>query len=740
MNLKKIKIFMISLLFIFLVACTNIGEADRDLGIPLTEDKFLSRTTIAAEFHSSFVILPDGTLWAWGENGSGQLGDGTTEERLEPVKIMSDVVSVSAGAWHTMAIRTDGSLWAWGNNAHGQLGDGTYNSPNPIIDFSRYSPSPIKIMEDVVAVSAGSAHTMAIRTDGSLWGWGIGRLGDGTNLDRHKPVRIMENVVAVSAGRDHTMAIKVDGSLWVWGWNSSGQLGDGTDVPYLLEPIKIMDDVAFVSAGWDYTMAIRTDGSLWAWGSNWLGQLGNGISTSWLTSNPKPIKIIDDVAFVSAGVGHTMAIKTDGSLWGWGKNTHGQLGDSTVIHRFSPVKIMEGVVSVSAGRYHTMAIGNDGSLWTWGENLELRRGDADENRWLKPTPILTDVTAVSAGSAHNMAVRVDGSLWAWGENVEGQLGDGTQAHRLVPIKIINDVIAVSSGNEHSVAIRTDNSLWAWGSNWRGQLGNGSTAEWFEGTREPIRIMEDVVAVSAGSWHTMAITADGNLWAWGYNRFGKLGDSTVARGSHSPSPIKIMDNVAAVSASVDHTMAIRADGSLWAWGWNSSGQLGDGTTINQLSPIRIMENVVAVSAGRDHTMAIKTDGSLWAWGANWNGQLGNGTYSFEPTTNPVKIMDNVTNVSAGWGYTMVIKADDSLWAWGGNDQGQLGDGKRADMFTQHSPMKIMEDVVAVSSGGQHVMAIRADGNLWGWGNNFSVGAGTIPERIFPTKIMDNVMLP
>jgi len=349
----------------------------------------------------------------------------------------------------------------------------------------------------------------------------------------------------------------------------------------------------------------------------------------------------DAYSTISAGLNHTMAIKSDGSLWAWGWNNDGQLGDGTTNYRRTPIKIMDDVVQVSAGGNlvygysHTMAIKKDGSLWAWGGNYDGILGDGtittyddyrtviENNNKSFPVKIMDDVIQVSAGDTHTMAIKSDGSLWAWGLNISGQLGDGTLENKILPIKIMEDVVQVSAGNGYTIAIKNDGSLWAWG--WR-SFGN-----------IPTKIMDDVIQVSVGRAHSMAIQGDGSLWAWGWNLFGMLGDST-AGGDYKYPPIKVMDGVAQVSAGYEHTMAIKNDGSLWAWGRNDSGQLGDGTKEHKIIPVKIMDEVIQVSAGDTRTFAIKNDGTLWGWGGNRNGGVGDGTT--EDRLIPVKIMDDV----------------------------------------------------------------------------------------------------
>gem|GEM_PF-3074339 len=337
-------------------------------------------------------------------------------EAFEPVQIMDNVAAVSAGSYHTAAIKTDGGLYTWGGNDCGQLGSGLVITEENFYMSDRNMGIPTRVMENVIAVSAGREHTMAITTDRVLWGWGAnysGQLGDGTDENRYSPVKIMEDVIFVSAGYAHTAAIKTDGSLWVWGWNDYGQVGDGTsaviewveDEDYwaggrrvVIEaknrynPVKIMEDVTDVSTGFAYTMAITKDRVLWGWGQNDIGQLGNG--EDYFEDFSSPVEIMDNITAVSAGMDHTMVIKTDGSLWGWGANDCGQLGNGNFTEQYTPVRILDQVAAVSAGSDHTIAVRIDGSLWTWGGNDYGQLGNGEDYAYeylSKPTKIMNGV-------------------------------------------------------------------------------------------------------------------------------------------------------------------------------------------------------------------------------------------------------------------------------------------------------------------------------------------------------------
>ncbi len=351
------------------------------------------------------------------------------------------------------------------------------------------------------------------------------------------------------------------------------------------------------------------------------------------------------VTEMSAGGMHSLAIQKDGSLWAWGDNVDGQLGLGDNEDRTIPTQVRtEQWRTLAAGLQHSLGIQEDGSLWAWGSNefgqLAQEEEVTESNEPLQ-VGTATDWLAVAAGLHHTLALTHDGKLWAWGDNERGQLGNGSFAHSTIPL-VIQETWTwkmVSAGGYHSLGIQEDGTLWAWGSNTSGQL---AQEEDIAESNEPLQLgtENDWLMVSAGGQHSLGIRSDGSLWAWGENLEGQLGiESNIQQ--NIPVQVGIEKDWLAVSAGDLHSLALKKDGTLWAWGDNSDGQLGNDTTIDSAIPVSVSGTWYALQAGAYHNLAMKHNGSLWAWGANWKDQIGAGTEQ-EQYTLPVEIIPSTKN--------------------------------------------------------------------------------------------------
>lgn len=333
---------------------------------------------------------------------------------------------------------------------------------------------------------------------------------------------------------------------------------------------------------------------------------------------------------IAAGNSHSLALRLDGSVWAWGLNNSGQLGNGTQINSSTPLRVagIPAIKAIAAGNSHSLALGVDGRVWAWGMNSFGQLGDGTTTLRLAPVAVTIPggAVAIAAGLSHSLAVAADGSVYAWGYNISGQLGDGTTTNRSTPVRINLPVSvrAVSAGQYHSMALGTNGSVWAWGRNSAGQIGNGNIST--QMTPYQVSLAQGATAIAAGGTHSLALLSNQTVVGWGNNNFGQLGIGTTATPQTVPVQAGLAAPVTAISAGADFSLAINAFGAAWSWGRNTVGQLGDGTITQRTSPVPVqgLTDAVAISAGGFHVLALRSDCPFWGWGANDKGQLGDGT--------------------------------------------------------------------------------------------------------------------
>ena len=524
----------------------ELGDGTEDVSlVPVQVANITDATAIAAGSRHSCALHQGGTISCWGWNYYGQLGDGTEDDvSLVPVQVanIADATAIATGGAHSCALREGGTISCWGNNGSGQLGDGTEG-------FSRRVPVQVANIADATAIAAGDSHSCALREGGTISCWGSndsGQLGDGTEDDSLVPVQVanITDATAIAAGSRHSCALHQGGTISCWGNNGWGQLGDGTrDVSRV--PVRVVGiaDATAIAAGDFYSCALREGGTISCWGDNRVGQLGDGTDDGSLV----PVQVVgiaDATAIAtgsgwvgSGGSGHSCALREGGTISCWGSNDSGQLGDGTEDVSLVPVQVanITDATAIATASRHSCALHQGGTISCWGWNYYGQLGDGTEDDVsLVPVQVanIADATAIATGGTHSCALREGGTISCWGNNYNRQLGDGTAGGvSSVPVQVANitnaTAIATASGgiHSHSCALREGGTISCWGSNNSGQLGDGTD----DGSSVPVQVanITNATAIATGGGgnysHSCALREGGTISCWGNNYWGRLGD-------------------------------------------------------------------------------------------------------------------------------------------------------------------------------------------------------------------------
>jgi len=357
------------------------------------------------------------------------------------------------------------------------------------------------------------------------------------------------------------------------------------------------------------------------------------------------------------------------------------------------------------------------TAYSWGVNNFGYLGDGTTTDRSSPVSVVggfTDWVQVACGKRfHSLGIRANGTAWAWGSNDSGRLGDGTQTNRSSPVSVVGgftDWVQVAGSSRHSLGVRANGTAWAWGGNSLGYLGNGT----YSNSSSPVSVVggfTDWVQVACGYYHSLGVRANGSAWAWGYNGSGRLGDGTTVEFRISPvSVVGGFTDWVQVNCGSNHSLGLRANGTAWAWGDNFRGQLGDGTTTSRLSPVSVVGGFtdwVQLSGGYGHSLGLRANGTAWAWGVNNFGHLGDGTSVSK--SSPVSVIGGFTDwvqVFGGGSHSLGLRANGTAWAWGLNGSGRLGDGTTVAKSSPVSVVGGFTDWVQVSGGNYHSLGIRS----------------------------------
>lgn len=609
----------------------------------------------AGEAHT-LAVLEDGSVWAWGDNRSDQVGNGAGEMQTVPLKVGGlppvGPVQVAAGSGHTLTLTRGRSLWGWGDNAANQISAGMTRT---LTEGTKLNPD----MDAFAAIAAAGQGSIAADSRGRVFAWGNGKYV----LPRTSQVGGLPAIrqVAMSAVGTY-LAVDGDGGVWMWGSDYGGLLGLGANASADI-PAKhpTLPKAASAALGPYHAGIIGEDGIVYLWGEGRRGQLGDGEALARLT--PQPLGAFGAVAFLAAGAGRTLALTSSGGALGAGDSSHGELGAA---EKYNPLPLSVGV----------------------GEGKQVWRGAA-------------------LGGLHTLLLDDAGKAYALGDNGFGQLGaTPAAAGELVAVPGLPPAaqLAAGGGGAFSLALTRDGEVWAWGDNSAGQLAREKTNT--PGAPARIAGLSKAASVTAGSLHGVALLEDGTVRTWGDNTLGQLGDGTVTR-RYEPVAVGGLSEVASIAGGYFHTLALKRDGTVWAWGHNADGQLGDGTRVsrnNGAIPVPGLQKIVSVAVGSGHSLALDGEGRVYAWGGNRQGQLGTGDMDTRLTPTPIGRYPGAKGVVAGAWHSLLILEDGSLLGWGDNSTGALGDGALLDARSTPAPLLAPDGKGLFNAGGANDVSL------------------------------------
>jgi alpha-tubulin suppressor-like RCC1 family protein len=623
------------------------------------------------------------------------------------------------------------SAQAFGNNSYGQLGVNTlnagYSSPVALTNQLAY-PAWI----DAAYLRNGLGLAFVNQNNQPFFAGQA--VADTTG--RSSPVQvgglsIWTSLLSNDSSSNSWMAaIKNNNTLWTWGLNSFGQLGLG-DIVNRSSPIQVGTLSAWtsVSGGYEYTLALQSPGTLWAWGNNSFGQLGTNTSTLSNVISPVQIGALSTWVTISGGAYFSLAILSNGTLWSWGSNSYGQLGLNTSTNYSSPVQVgaLSSWSQVFPGFGHSVALQSNGTLWTWGLNSFGQLGQNNQTNYSSPVQVgaLTTWTKISAGVHATFALQSNGTLWSCGRNAGGQLGLGdlTDRSSLTQVGSLSSWSQVTSSYEGAFAIQSPGTLWAWGLNNVGQVGI-NTSTFIISSPVQVGTLSAWTQISGVVNFVSAIQNNGTLWAWGSNSFGQLGQYNPAAYSLTNYPSQFNTaNYNKVAASNSQSYFRRtADNTLVQ---TSTVDIPTIDTTNSIA-------WTSYDTGQYHFVGVQTNGTAWSIGNNSYGQLGlNTTTSSYSSLTQIGSGTNWSRAVAADYGSMLIDNSNNAWVFGKNNQYQLG---LSDTTNRSSPVQITyaTGIQNAAMDDYDIWLVDGSNNLWGGGVGNKVSANTTTNFTYPTQ--------
>ena len=768
-----------------------------------------SNIQISLGYKFSVALKQDGTVWSWGQNNDGELGLGNTTEYDEPqqiTEITEKITDVKTGYYHSIALTEKGEVYTWGYNGNGQLGNGTRED----------SLVPVKVtgLENIAKVNAYKYMTIALTQNGEVYAWGSGygakpvklnftrKIIDVSgnlvlaenrkayNLDETKSYG--KDLIKVVAGYNHYLGLTSDGEVYAWGSNSYGQLGNGNNTSSSTA-VKVvtpdgksnMTNIVDISAGDSYSIITDKDGKVYTF-----GYYGDYRTANTVHSN-KPVEIQDlyktELVAASEG-GHTAIVDWDGNVYTVGLNDYGQLGlkDTTTRSKFEKIGELEiscepARITLNVGESKDISLALSSSF-----NLKNNKQASGEvNKTIENETIASLSGNTVTGNAIGKTM-----LNATYEGIIGTLNTQIQKfNKNVEVEVLpkNGKVTpkVEAGDGFTVELKADGTVWSHGQNQYGQLGVGDTNPYNEPQKVKIikntiknedgsktDIEDTIKDISVGNYQVLALGQTGKVYAWGYGENGQLG---IGSGYNHESPVVVTDiykkqlqDIVKVEAGKNVSFAITSKGKVYAWGkgYSSRAQLldlpenavditskyvltGDGKVYNisTKEQLSIVGKIVDLDEGTNHTVMLTNDGRAYAIGDNTYGQLSNGN-NVPSETSPVavrkdseNIFTGIKEIKAGDKTTVIVTTDGKVYACGMNDNNELGIENK-EILDVNTPQenKNIENVISANIGVNHVVAIKGNGEVYafGYGKNGELGNRNDNNSITPVMVGNDII--
>jgi len=677
-----------------ITAQSQNGEAVAVIQVEVIPEQTEIKPQVSVGGSHTISLRANGTVWTWGQNTYGQLGTNDTISRDNPVQVTFDgnakIKMISAGKDYSLALDTNGNVWGWGKN--------TYYEIDQVSSTKILKPRKFAKLSNIIKITAGINTSVMLAEDGTIYTYGLnsdGQAGTGDYTQRavYKANYDMQNVIDISAGSGHVMALKLDGTVWVTGSNRYGQLGINNKFvseKATYQKVDLPEAIAYIQTGENSCFAISTTGNVYAWGANYYGQLG--LNDKENRYAPVKVEDLSDIREISSGINHTIA--RDGNSYSYvtGTNKQGELGigNNTPKVIFERINTLNNIMDIAAGENYTVASLKDGSVWAWGD---YNHGDESLKSKTKSTvPVKIGSDNVSLKELEiTLKVEEQKQLDISGEFVFNLIYDTQSSSDFTYESLNNDIVTVD--RDGNIRGMREGTTWV-------------IARDIKNNRELVAIVkvigkENTVApkVEAGNNFAVALKADGTVWTWGYNGQGELGNANMET-SKVPTKTAMEGIYKDIKTGESFTLALKDDGTVWGFGSNSKGQLASTNISYNNIPMQIkgLTDIVQIAAGKDYGLALDSYGALYGWGENLAGQLGLNNIG-EYTYNVARVIistDRIMHISAGNKQSAVVDSTGKVYGFGEYLNGYL---------------EGIENAVKVEIGNGYMLILTTEGKLY-----------------------------